>query len=113
MYCTESLVSFLRKHDVIKIGPEQKGNVLCIVQPTLSSTLGVYDIRPPIARYKFPATFTLFSVVRLGYAQAQLSSLYLLSIFGAFHVTKNTRLSTPAQLQCLRSGAWEPGNEAR
>ena len=27
-------------------------------------------------------------------------------------MTKNTRLSTPAQLQCLRSGAWEPGNEA-
>jgi len=27
-------------------------------------------------------------------------------------VTKNTRLSTPAQLHCSRSGAWEPGNEA-
>ena len=25
---------------------------------------------------------------------------------------KNTRLSTPAQLQCLRSKVWEPGNEA-
>jgi len=43
----------------------------------------------------------------------KLSSLYLLSTFGTFHVTKNTRLSTPAQLQCSRSGAWEPGNEAR
>ena len=50
--------------------------------------------------------------MRLGYAHAQLSSLYLLSTlngFGAFHVTKNTRLSTPAQLQCSRSGAWERG----
>ena len=28
MYHTESLVSFLRKHDVIKIGPKQKGNIL-------------------------------------------------------------------------------------
>ena len=28
-------------------------------------------------------------------------------------MTKNTGLSTPAQLQCSRSGAWEPGNEAR
>ena len=46
------------------------------------------------------------------YTHAQLSPLYLLSTFGAFHMTKNTRLSTPAQLQCLRSGAWEPGNEA-
>ena len=50
--------------------------------------------------------------MRLGYAHAQLSSLYLLSTFGTSHVRKNTRLSTPAQLQCSRSGAWEPGNEA-
>ena len=35
-----------------------------------------------------------------------------MSIFTASHVRKNTRLSTPVQLQCLRSGAWEPGNEA-
>jgi len=27
-------------------------------------------------------------------------------------VTKKNRLSTPAQLQCSRSGTWEPGNEA-
>ena len=27
MYCAESLVSFIRKHDVIKIGQKQKGNV--------------------------------------------------------------------------------------
>ena len=36
MYRAESLVSFLRKHDVIKIGPEQKGNILPVVQPTMS-----------------------------------------------------------------------------
>ena len=47
----ESLVSFQCKHDVIKIGPEQKGNILHVVQPTMSSTLGVYDIQSPIARY--------------------------------------------------------------
>jgi len=35
MYRAESLVSFLRKHDVIKIGPEQKGIILCVVQPTI------------------------------------------------------------------------------
>ena len=48
------------------------------------------------------------------------------AIFALFHVLvrpraikvclplceKNTRLSTPAQLQCLHSGAWESGNEA-
>ena len=33
--CVESLVSFLRKHDIIKIGLKQKGNVLRIVQPTV------------------------------------------------------------------------------
>ena len=39
---------------VIKIGPEfseQKGNVLRVIQPALRSTLGVYDIRPPIVKY--------------------------------------------------------------
>ena len=35
MYRAESLVSFLRKHDVIKIGLKQKGNVLQVVQPTM------------------------------------------------------------------------------
>ena len=34
MYHRESLVSFLRKHDVIKIGLKQKGNILHVVQPT-------------------------------------------------------------------------------
>ena len=53
MYRGERLVSFLRKHDVIKIGLKQKGNVFHVVQhPTLyASTLGVYDIRRPIATY--------------------------------------------------------------
>ena len=39
---------------VIKIGPEfleQKGNVLSVIQLALRSTLGVYDIRPPIVIY--------------------------------------------------------------
>ena len=35
MYRVESLVSFLRKHDVIKIGLKQKGNVLRVIQPTM------------------------------------------------------------------------------
>ena len=34
MYHRESLVSFLCKQDVIEIGPEQKGNILRVVQPT-------------------------------------------------------------------------------
>ena len=28
-------------------------------------------------------------------------------------MTKNTRLSTPGQLQCLHFGVWKPGNETR
>ena len=35
-----------------------------------------------------------------------------MSTFTASHMRKNTRLSMPAQLQCSRSRAWEPGNEA-
>lgn len=30
---------FLCKHDIIEIGLEQKGNVLCVIQPTMHSTL--------------------------------------------------------------------------
>ena len=33
------------------VGPEQKGNILWVVQPTMCSTLGVCGIRPPITRY--------------------------------------------------------------
>ena len=39
---------FSRDHDVIKTGPEfleQEGNILCVIQLTLRSALGVYDIR--------------------------------------------------------------------
>ena len=53
MYRVESLVSFLHKHDVMKIGPGQKGNILRVIQSTMSLTLGVYDIQPPIARYMY------------------------------------------------------------
>ena len=47
MYCRESLVSFLRKHDIIEMVLKQKGNVLCVVQPTMRPTVDVYDIQPP------------------------------------------------------------------
>ena len=43
----------------------------------------------------------------------QLNSFYLRSTFDGAHVRKNTRLSLPAQLQCLCSGAEEPGSEGR
>ena len=33
---------FLHKHDIIEL--KQKGNVLCVLRPTMRSTLGVYDI---------------------------------------------------------------------
>ena len=47
MYRGESLVSFLCKHDVIKIGPKQKGNVLRVVQPTMlqRSVCMIFDAR--------------------------------------------------------------------
>ena len=52
-------------HDVIEIGPEfleQKGNVLRIVQPTMRSMLGVYNIRPwqSDTCSKLSAIFALF-----------------------------------------------------
>ena len=47
MYRVQSLVSFVRKHDVIKIGQKQKGNVLRVVQPTMlqRSVCMIFDAR--------------------------------------------------------------------
>ena len=47
MYRGESLVSFLRKHDIIKIGPKEKGNILLVVQPTMlqCSVCMIFDAR--------------------------------------------------------------------
>ena len=47
MYRVESLVSFIRNHDVIKIGPKQKGNVLHVVQPAMlqHSVCMIFDAR--------------------------------------------------------------------
>ena len=45
---------FSREHDVIgkwQKFSEQTGCISSIVQPTTRSTLGVYDNRPPLARY--------------------------------------------------------------
>ena len=50
IYRTESLVSFVRKHDVSKIGQNRKATFACC-STNYASTLGVYDIRRPIARY--------------------------------------------------------------
>ena len=112
IYRGESLVSFLRKHDVIKIGPKQKGNVFACCSTNCASTLSM-DARQLDTCSKLFATFALFPFLSRRYAHAQLSSFYPLSTFQAAHMTKNTRLSTPAQLQCSHSRAWEPGNEAR
>ena len=53
---------YTRGDESMMYGPEQKGYVLHIVQPTMYSTLGVYDIRPLIARYSYmlPLLFPLF-----------------------------------------------------
>ena len=54
VYAGRAWYLFSRDHDVIETGPqflEQKGSVSHIDQPTIRSTLGVYNIRPPIARY--------------------------------------------------------------
>ena len=51
MYARRVWYLFSRDRDVIKIGPEfleQKGNVLCVVRPTMHSVFGVYDIHPLI-----------------------------------------------------------------
>ena len=91
---------------------EQKGNFLCIVQPTMCSMFSVYDICLPIRVVSCPLPLLIFMFWTFGYAHTQLRSFYPLSTFDGSHVRKSTRLSTPAQLQCLHSRVWEPGNEA-
>ena len=67
MYRVESLVSFLHKHDVIKIGQKQKGNVLRVVQPTMlqGSVCMIFDARQLDTCSKLSATFVPFSVLSL------------------------------------------------
>ena len=107
----ESLVSLLHECDVIEIGPEEKStccstnyafNTQCIWYSTPDSQICVVS-------FPLPSLFFLFWIFK--YAHTQLRSLYPLSTFDAAHV-RNTRLSTPAQLQCSCSREWEPGNEA-
>ena len=57
------------------------GNIL---QPTLCSTLGAYDICPLIARHLLPSLFSLFWV--FGSPHAQLRSFYPLSTLDAAHM---------------------------
>ena len=48
VYAGRAWYLFSCEHDIVKIGPEfleQKGNVLCVVQPNIRSTLGIYDIQ--------------------------------------------------------------------
>ena len=71
MYHRESLVSFLHKHDIIKIGLNRKVT-LCALFNQLSVQC---DIQCPIAIdtcSKLPAAFALFRVLSLGYAHVQL-----------------------------------------
>ena len=66
----------------------------------------MYDIQRPVVRYvysKLSATFALFPVLSLRTPTHN----YVLSTSSL-----PLPLSTPAQLQCLHSGVWEPGNEA-
>ena len=65
VYTGRAWYLFSREDDVIKIGIEQKGKVLCIIQPpTLHSMLSLYDIHPPVARY-VAAMVALFPVLSL------------------------------------------------
>ena len=95
---------FSHDHDA-----ESFGNILRFVQPTMCSTFGVYDIRLPITRNMqqvahYLCSFPVLSLqVHPRAIKVSLPPLYP----GRFSHEKNTRLSMPAQLQCLRSGAWE------
>ena len=51
VYAWRAWYLFSRDHGVIEEFLKQKGNVLHVIQQTSCSTLGVYDMYSPIARY--------------------------------------------------------------
>ena len=97
MYRWESLVSFLRKHDVIKIGLKQKGNVLRIVQSI------------HVVSWLLSSLFSCSeSWVHPHSIKVSLPPLYL----RRFSREKKYQALHACTTSILRSGAWEPGNEA-
>ena len=78
----------------------------------MHSALDVYDIRPD-ACSKLSTTFALFPVLSLWVCPRTMNASLPLSTFDGAYVRKNTRLSSPAQLNCSHSRAGEPGNEAK
>ena len=99
-----------REHYVIDKRPkfsERKSEV----QPTTRSTLGVYNSRPPLAKYVWYVTSYLCSSCcsEPQFAHVQISPFYLLSILNVTHVRKHTRPS--AFFRATESGtrAWERG----
>ena len=90
MYRGESLVSFLRKHDLIKIWLNRKATLCMLFNPLCS----VCDIRPPIARYVARYVWSFFcseSRVLPHTIKVVLPRVYLWS----FWHDKNTRASSP------------------
>ena len=75
---------------------------------TLGDVVGYYMENPGTLREENGRVIEL-NALSHRYAHARLSSFYPLSTFTASHVRK---IPGSAQLQCSRSGPWEPGNEA-
>ena len=89
---------FSHEHEVIDKWPknsERKSAVSHIVQPFTSSTLGVYNSRPPLATYVWCVTWYLSSSCcsELQCSHVQLSLFYHLSTLDVMHVRKDTRPS--------------------
>ena len=100
-------------HGVIKIGPEileQKSNILHVVQPTMHSTLDVHDICPLIRVVSCPLPLLFLNP----WGHQCTNKVFCLPPFYLSRCLrqKNTRLSTAAQLQCLCSRVWVPGNKS-
>ena len=104
MSCGESLVSFLMWHcnqNRTRVFRTERRQFACC--------------SPDYASSKLPTTFAPFHVLSLWVCPDSIKvfapPFYL---WRCSREKKNTRLSMPAQLQCSRSGVWEPGpgNEA-
>ena len=105
---------FSHEHDVINKWQKkifnEKSKVSCIVQPTTSSMLGMYNSRPLLATYVWCVTWYLSSSCcsEPQCTHVQLSPFYHLSTLDVTHVRKDIRPSAFfVQPKTVR--AWERG----
>ena len=88
------------------------GTQLYCICPARQLQALLFDMRLAVHRTERQCFCALFKqlCIRHSVCMIMCSKLSATFTLSHAHVRKTTRLSTPAQLQCLHSRAWEPGS---